>query len=528
MRKLVLIIWIAGLLSADMSSAAVFSERPEWKIDFGEGVVGHPVLLDQVESTKGILATLRSGKIALISPEGKKLLTMSLDLPCETPVVAGNLLGDGSFSIVGVDVRGSVYCFDEKGERRWKFPRAVKSGEFRLPVLADLDGDGKLEIFVTDSNGHLQVLDASGRLTLEVAATTYRVGVPAVGDVDGEGKPEIIFGTEAGEVYCLNAGGEVVWFTTLDGCFGRALPLIADADADGAFEVFFPTAFNNARPGLFALDARTGKSLWKAPSVLQSYRSTVVADVDGDGKNEILFGDKNSSLFCLDAGGKQRWATQLQGRGIFFAPAVAVLGGNGVGTIFAVVRGAGSDGKSLYALDANGQMLDAIALPGGGASSPALCRFAGQSEVRLLALSGGGQLLCYRPDQTPGGAAKILWPGIRNDIANSGFVKTTSSRVLETSPRASKPVGPTRRHPALAGTNELPLPGMDARADLLSVRVIDPDKNIRVTLLRQLPGTETNAAFFASAPGEYNVTMEWLQTGVPEVRDCAIRDSRIA
>ena len=69
--------------------------------------------------------------------------------------------------------------------------------------MADLDADGKLEILVTDSDGNLQALDASGRLTLEITATTYRAGVPAVGDVNGDGKPEIIFGTEAGQVYCL-------------------------------------------------------------------------------------------------------------------------------------------------------------------------------------------------------------------------------------------------------------------------------------------------------------------------------------
>lgn len=512
MLNLALIIGLGSLLIVSSSFASVFGGNPEWQIDFGEAVVGHPVPLGSTEVTRGILVTLHAGKVVLISPAGEKVLTLALDMPCETPVVAGDLLGQGFASIVAVDVRGSVYCFDERGERRWKFPRAVRSGEFRLPVLADLDGDGKQEVLVTDSYGHLQALDATGHLRLEITATQYRVGVPAVGDVTGDGKPEIIFGTEAGEVYCLNASGEVVWSTTLNACFGRALPLIADADKNGGYEVYFPTAFNNIHPGLFALDARTGRRLWQAPSILQSYRSTVLADLDGNGSDEILFGDKNSTLFCLKANGRQHWSTQLSGRGIYFAPAVADLGGHGAATIFAIVRGAGSDGNALYALDANGQIREAIALPGGGGSSPLLCRFAGRSDVSLLALSTGGQLLCYRPEQAANGA-KMLWPGIRNDLANSGFVPSAKSKPMKARTTEAKLGIAATRRTALAGSNSLPLPPSIAGAGLLNVKVLAPDQSTHVDLIRLAPGrNETTATFTTLVPGDYNVTLQWHAT----------------
>ena len=288
--------------------------------------------------------------------------------------------------------------------------------------------------------------------------------------------------------------------------------MIADADGDGAYEVFFPTAFNNAKPGLFALDARTGRFLWKAPSILQSYRSTVVADLNGDGQNEILFGDKNSSLFCLDANGNQRWSTPLSGRGIFFAPAVADLDGSGAATLFVVVRGSGSNGKSLYALDAHGQTLDAVALPGGGASSPLLCRFTGQSALSLLVLSGGGQLMCYQPEQKPGGTPKILWPGIRNDLENSGYVKSTQSLKAQTPWQRGRRW--TRQYRgSSAGLNNLALP-MAGEADLLTVKTVAPDGSIRVAVVRLLPGIDTtNATIDAFAPGGYDVTLQWQHTG---------------
>ena len=434
---------------------------------------------------------------------------MTVDLPIETPAVAADLLGDGRFSVVAVDTWGSVYCFDEGGQRRWKYSRAEQSGEFRLPVFADLEGKGKLDILVADSRGHLDVLNAQGRLRLELGATRYRIGVPAVGDINGDGKPEIIFGTEAGEVYCVNAQGDLLWSTVLDGCFGRALPLIADPGRLGNYQVYFPTAFNNAHPGLFALDAATGKQLWKESSLMQSYRSTVVCDLNGDGRNEILFGDKNTGLYCLDPDGRQRWTTQLNGGGIFFAPAVADLQGEGTSTIFAVVRGAGTTGKSLYALDATGRLLDELELAGGGSCSPILCRFRGQPDVSLIALSGAGRLLCYRPKQKSG-YARILWSGVRNDPLNAGFVKSTNLTVNKYQPVTTKGKPATTSRRAVGGTNRIQLAQTVPGVETVSVKTVSPDRVTRVDLLHPEPTTKTLlASFLASMPGDYDVTVRW-------------------
>jgi outer membrane protein assembly factor BamB len=504
------LLWL--LLSDCSLPAAIFPANPEWSIDFGGEAIGYPAHFGAIEATRGVLISLHSGQVVLVGPQGERLLGMKLDLPMETPAVAADLRANGSLSIVAVDAAGSVYCFNAKGERQWKFARAVKSGEFRLPVFADLDGDGRREIIVTDSRGGLQVLDLNGGLRLQINATKYRLSVPAIGDIDGDGKPELIFGTEGGEVYCVSSGGELVWSTVLDGCFGRALPLIADTDQDGNYEIFFPTAFNNAHPGLFALDASTGRQSWKAPSVLQSYRSTVVADLDDNAQNEILFGDKNSSLFCLDDGGRQRWRTQLPGRGIFFSPAVAILRAHGPSTAFVVVRGAGDNGKSLYAIGSAGQVLDALSLPGGGGASPILCRFQNRTDLSLLALSANGRLLCYKPQQDPAGA-RILWPGIRNDVFNTGFVKS-SKPMLRKSAQVNlhSNVAPVNKN-ALGGLNRIQLP-WPADAELASVKTVLPDRSVRLDLIhREQKARELNTSFNASIPGKYELDILWHAPG---------------
>ena len=496
----------AGFCCVSNISAGIFpTNQSEWRVDFRGAAIGYPAHFGSVEQTKGLLITLRTGEILVLDSNGKKRLEMKLDLPVETSAVAANLEGKGRLSIVAVDAAGSVYCFNELGERQWKFARAVKSGEFRLPVFADLDNDGRLEIIVGDSRGRLQVLDANGHLRLEIAATKYRISVPAIGDINGDGKPELIFGTEAGDVYCVSAGGDPLWSTTMDASLGRALPLIADADRDGKYEVYLPTAYNNAYPGLFALDAASGRQLWKAPSFLQSYRSTVMADLNGDGKNEILFGDKNSSVFCVNPDGSQRWSVQLPGRGIFFAPAIAALNGTGGATIFMVVRGSGNTGKSLYALDSNGKTVDSFELPGGGGDSPVLCRFQGRSDVSLVVLSAGGQLLCYRPEQN---AARILWPGIRNDGLNSGFIKSSRAGKRKSILTRTETKDTVINKQALGGTNKIPFPGVSPGTELISIKTVLPDKSVHLEFIR--PGLEINQAtptFVAAMPGRYDVTI---------------------
>lgn len=522
------------LLCTTVLAGPVFpAGKPEWSVEFKGGVIGHPALFGPVEKNRGVLITEHDGRVSLLNPAGQTQLSMTLDLPVETPAVAVDLSREGNLSVIAVDAWGSIYCFNETGERLWKFPLAEKSGEFRLPVFADLDGDGKLEIFISDSRGHLRVLDARGRLRMVVKATDYRLSVPAVGDVTGDGKPEIIFGTEAGEVYCLGHGGDLLWTTTLDGCFGRAFPLIADADNDGSYEVYWPTAFTNPKPGLFALDAATGQKLWKAPSVLQTYRSTVVADFDGDGKSELLFGDKNSSLFCLDAAGKQRWTTQLPGRGIFFAPALAALDGAGASTSFVAVRGSGHTGHSLYALDSTGAVKDQLALPGGGGCSPTLCRFEGHAEIALLIASASGQVQCFQLEQKPG--SKIHWPGVRNDFVNTGYVKSSAQPVKRTAPLAATPMPRRKSLRVHGGTNRLPMANLPDDAELLEIKTIQPDQAVRVELVRKAEtGRTPQASFAATSPGQYVATVRAFSSQVTAEsfsgrldRDCRSDEERL-
>jgi outer membrane protein assembly factor BamB len=301
-------------------------------------------------SADGVLLMTGSGEVRVIDARGGLTARMKLDLPPAAGAVSGDVTGDGAYEIVAMDVWGSVYCFSPSGARLWKHARESNATAYRLPVIADLDGDGRQEILVSDSRGALLVLN-------------------------GDGVPEIVFGTEDKELYAVDARGRFQWRQPVDARLGRTLPVLMDSDGDGRAEVVVGSAYNQARPGLFSLDASTGRVLWKAESNLQVYQSAIAA-----GGGRILFADKNTRVYCVDAQGRRVWSTQVSGRGIFYA--LAVLDNS----VFAVAR----DG-ALHVLDLpTGKLVQSAALEGGGAWPAALVRFRGESEYRLLAAGGSG------------------------------------------------------------------------------------------------------------------------------------------
>jgi hypothetical protein len=310
-----------------------------------------------------------------------------------------------------------MYKFRTTGEHVWKNSRESRAGTgYNMPVLMEVAG--KPCVVITDTRGHLYAVDADGKLRMEILATSYRLSTPAAGDAI-DGTRDIVFGADDGNVYTVSAWGELRSKTSLDGArLGRAIPLIADVDNDGRYEIYMPTPFVGRQTGLHSI----GK--WHFKSEMQTYASLMLADLDGDGQKEILFGDKNTRLYALNARGEKLWSTQLGGRGIFYAGAVA---GD---WIYQIVRDAGLDGKSLYVLDKKGNVRASIAMDGGGAYGPAI------SRDRLLAVTTKGTLHCYR---IAGG--QVQWGSWRNSGDNSGLFVSPKMRHASADGTASEPDG---------------------------------------------------------------------------------------
>lgn len=466
---------IQAALALSLAAGPLSDARLEWTLDLGTFATSPAVI------RSGLYAVaLASSKLAIFDGAGKKLREMPLDLPPATPAKAADVDRDGKMDLLVADMWGSIYRFDESGRRVWKYERQDRAGgAYNYIVLADLDGDRKSEIIFTTQRGYLFAIDHMGKLRFEAHVTNYRVSTPAVADVDGDGRPELIFGTDDSEIYCIDHRGALRWNTHLEaGRFGRTLPVVADADRDGALEVYVSTPFVGKGPGLYSLDAKSGKLRWKAPSELQSYNSIVIADLDGDGTNEILHGDKNTRLYAVSAAGKRLWITQFDGRGIFFTGLAIEVGGKR--SFVQVARGAGVNGKTLYAVDGAGKTIDEIAIEGGGAQSPVL------DGDRLLVASNSGRIHSFRFASAPRDLA------LRADPPDAGY-------------RSAPGPGVSAIRDATPGINRLDLRPATPESHFW-MRVTGPDGVTRVTMVA--PGLPVRPRLEAAVAGDYRVETE--------------------
>jgi len=119
-----------------------------------------------------------------------------------------------------------------------------------------------------------------------------------LGDVDGDGKLELgLTGWEHGQgLRCLNAAtGELKWELPLEE--NPRVPVYGvDIDGDGRDEFLFA-----AGTTLYAVNGRAdaGRILWQTPLPSEP-GNLALADVDADGRTEILFLGEDSVLYCLD------------------------------------------------------------------------------------------------------------------------------------------------------------------------------------------------------------------------------------
>lgn len=131
-----------------------------------------------------------------------------------------------------------------------------KAFAYSPPTLADIDGDGRLEVVLGTSMGFVYILDPKTRSTLEGWPVQMGdiQGQVAVGDLDGDGRLEVIAGDARGSVAALKHNGKELWERHLGSAIGAGATL-GDVDGDGALEVVVGT-FDGR---IYVLDGRTGQ-----------------------------------------------------------------------------------------------------------------------------------------------------------------------------------------------------------------------------------------------------------------------------
>jgi hypothetical protein len=426
-------------------------------------------------------------------------------------------------------------------------------------AVGDLNGDGYKEIFAPTDTHYITALARNGNQ------------LPA----------NAIYG--AGEVWS-QVGVHVDHAVDLRGyanCgtehrpnFANAAPAIADLDGNGVAELIVPGDVYNCGigdgpgdlyyvPWILQIDRTRWSGAGYDWTVLptpepnsgplsQNYNvienaamNTVIADLDGDGLQEILYPSYDGRLHALwlDKTERGAWPFDVPGSGIRFAsePVVVDLDGDGYAEVIFTSWPEKRDNRvgQLHILDWQGRQLHAVNLPApgagknwnGGLGAPTVADIDGDADLEVVVGTSHSGVVAY---DLPGTAdARVLWGTGRGSLERRGVAPPLLALRTATVGQAILPGQSVDYTIHVSGVTEpvtFSVRSIDGPAPLpavnLSTTEVTPPGQVTLTLTDQhgsgalMPGAVYDVTLDATSAGdtrtlELNLIVGGVRTGLP-------------
>ncbi len=433
-----------------------------YRQELGSGRIwASPVVVDLVPEREGLeVAVAARGGIHAFGADGAALPGFPVTWQDELrTLAAGDIDGDGRFELVVVTTsplsgggqRDIVLAVNDDGSIVPGFPPNttgasgcddacyVTGGYDQNLALGDVNGDGAADIFATQDNAYLSLHDGTGR-AFDAASIfedrTKFLGVRFLHDYE-----EAQMGWAPEESTANQAH------------FTNSAPAIADLDGDGDHDLVVLGSVQNAAQddryrgvALWALhddgtrlddfltpfhapDYLAGLWDYEGTNVVAATNQVSIADLDpGRAGPELVFAGFDGRIHAVDARANALWATRYtdSDRVLTGGVAIADLSGDGSPEIVFASYSPDPDLSALFILDAAGNELHRVPLPGRGAMPvPTVDDADGDGTLDIVVSLKGGEdrepmVLVYR---VAGSSANCLpWPTGRGNYRRDGYV----------------------------------------------------------------------------------------------------------
>ncbi len=200
----------------------------KWQLISGNGAVsaegnarGTITGIAPSEAGLFVLANRQLAKIMLFDWSGELIREGQLPVGDVSYLARGDLDGDGlSMETVCAARSGAIFAFDSMLSNLENFPSAVDDTSLSSPIIADLDGDGAMEVLAVGRNG-LFVYKSNG---FAAENTPFRLDNALASPIFAEGKA--LFPSGDGPIRALDGAGNIPYGFPLGGAPSNAAPCI--------------------------------------------------------------------------------------------------------------------------------------------------------------------------------------------------------------------------------------------------------------------------------------------------------------
>ncbi|HET9730495.1 MAG TPA: VCBS repeat-containing protein [Acidimicrobiia bacterium] len=232
----------------------------------------------------------------------------------------GDVNGDHKGDIVFGSFDHRIYAIDRFCHKELEYD--VEDTIWSSPALYDINGDGKQEILIGAdqspggridwTGGEFRVLKWTSAGAVEVWKRQVNDVIwssPAIGDIDGDGRVEVVVGagdyfhgTDGHKIFAWHAddGSPLKGWPYTTGASTASAPALGDVTGDGV-----PEVIDGSRDGYVRAIRGNGSLLWAKHLTFNNTRygagvnPPIVADVNGDGHNDVLAGN-DWAMFVLN------------------------------------------------------------------------------------------------------------------------------------------------------------------------------------------------------------------------------------